>query len=623
MDKSLIDAIQLMAEGKEEGFNKVYSETYNHVYFRAKSYMKNEEDVLDLVQIVYVEAYRSIGSLQTPEALFGWLDGITYRQGMKQYRKKKDVLLSEEGEGIFETIETEDISSMPELTADQKETSKIIRELIEELPVLQKIAMIAYYFDNLSVGQIAEIQECSEGTVKSRLNYGRKYLKDRIEEKEKKEGYRLHVFAVPTLYFAIKMLEGETTMTVQAAQGVYNATCIATGLTAGTITSATVAASAATGSTQAVAAVEVGKAAGIGAKFASLSTGMKVVVIASTLAVGTVTVGGVAYVATNQAAMTDIVTAEVEEIDRKKVDFPSGDVTGFISMNKVSEDEELLEAIFSPTRTDEFEYTFYSFDIEKFFEKGELIGCEIWDDMPKDFYVSSITFLHSVTGEMTTVKYNENDMVEAVYFRGDPSADVVVTVAQRNSVEKNIEENVEENVTENVIETQVNAEENQIVELSEIEKIQIADAIAYFGCMSYQFEPTSYVSTVRAYIQTILKGDGEGALPLGWSSDTVTEETVKEFYEAGFGIMLPADYTYNDYGVTCNSELEWEAGADYFKYRSLDVEDTGDGTYILKGTFLWGAEGEEDLYSFEATAIESGNEDVFGGLTLTAYAVNE
>ena len=191
MDKSLIDAIQLMAEGKEEGFNKVYSETYNHVYFRAKSYMKNEEDALDLVQIVYVEAYRSIGSLQTPEALFGWLDGITYRQGMKQYRKKKDVLLSEEGEGIFETIETEDISSMPELTADQKETSKIIRELIEELPVLQKIAMIAYYFDNLSVGQIAEIQECSEGTVKSRLNYGRKYLKDRIEEKEKKEEKRI------------------------------------------------------------------------------------------------------------------------------------------------------------------------------------------------------------------------------------------------------------------------------------------------------------------------------------------------------------------------------------------------------------------------------------------------
>ena len=64
MDKVLIDALNLMAEGKEEGFNKVYAETYNHVYFRAKSYMKNEEDALDLVQIVYIEAYRNIGSLQ-------------------------------------------------------------------------------------------------------------------------------------------------------------------------------------------------------------------------------------------------------------------------------------------------------------------------------------------------------------------------------------------------------------------------------------------------------------------------------------------------------------------------------------------------------------------------------
>ena len=155
--------------------------------------------------------------------------------------------------------------------------------------------------------------------------------------------------------------------------------------------------------------------------------------------------------------------------------------------------------------------------------------------------------------------------------------------------------------------------------------MQIVDAIAYFYCMSYQFEPTNYVSTVRAYIQTMLNGDGVSALPLGWSSDVVTEETVKQFYEAGFGITIPDDYAYNDNGVTCTIDLAlvWDVSLDYFKYDSLEIIENGDGTYKLTGTFVWGAEGEEDIYSFEATAVESGNSDVFGGLKITSYKVNE
>jgi len=635
MDKSLLEAIEQLKEGKEEGFNKVYSETYNHVYFRAKSYMKDEEDTLDLVQIVYVEAYRNIVSLQEPEALYGWLDGITYRQGMKQYRKKRDVLLTEEGEGVFETLETEDISSMPELTADQKETSRIIRELIEELPVLQKIAMIAYYFDNMSVSQIAEIQECSEGTVKSRLNYGRKYLKDRIEEKEKKEGYRIHVFTLPTLYFAIKMMSEDTTMTVYAAQGVYNASCAATGLTAGTIGAQSISGGATMSGAQATVAegvhastigastqvaggvaAEVGKVAAIGAKFASLGIGAKAIIIASTLAVGTATVGGVVHVATNQPIIDSVNSVETDNGENKSdevvSDFSNMDVTGFITLNKLSPEEEFLEAILSPTRTGEYEYTFYAYRIQNLFEKGELIGCDVTDDMPKDMYISSITFLNSVKGEVETVTYGENDGVTCVRFRGDPSANIVVTVAQKGSAQ---ESEVSDEVQSN--------EETNLINLSETEKMQITDAIAYFGCMVYEPEITEYVSTVRGYIKTMQNGDGVNALPCGWTSDVVTEETVKAFYEDGFGISIHDGYMYDDYGVTCNSELTWDVSLDYFKYDNLEVIANEDGTYALTGTFIWGAEGEEDLYSFEATAVASGNPNVFGGLKLTSYVVNE
>lgn len=252
MDEFLKKAIEQMKRGEEKGFNTVYSATYNRVYFRAKQIMKKEEDAQDLTQIVFTEAYKNIHTLKAVEALYGWLDGMTYNQGMKIYRKQKDVLLTEEAEGMFEEVESNDVSSMPELTADQKATAEIIKGIIEELPELQRTAVVAYYFDGLKVEQIAEMMECSVNTVKSRLNYARKYIKNRVEEKEKEGGYRLHVFGLPVLWHALKKLAEETSLSAYAAQKVYNDACSSVGLQATTISAS-------------LAGAEAGTTSGIGA----------------------------------------------------------------------------------------------------------------------------------------------------------------------------------------------------------------------------------------------------------------------------------------------------------------------------------------------------------------------
>ena len=275
MEDNLKKAIEQMKRGEEKGFNAVYSATYNRVYFRAKQIMKKEEDAQDLTQIVFAEAYKNIHTLQAEEALYSWIDGITYNQGMKIYRKQKDVLLTEEAEGMFEEIESNDISSMPELTADQKATADIIKGIIEELPELQRTAVVAYYFDGLKVEQIAEMMECSVNTVKSRLNYARKYIKNRVEEKEKEEGYRLHVLGFPVLWYALKALAEETTLTAYAAEKVYSGACSSVGLQATTITAST--AGAAAGTTVATIAdiesVTAGATAGSGTTAVTAGTG--------------------------------------------------------------------------------------------------------------------------------------------------------------------------------------------------------------------------------------------------------------------------------------------------------------------------------------------------------------
>ena len=145
ISEQLLDGINTLQIGNSRGFDVIYNETSSYVYARARMIMKDEQDANDLVQDTYIQAYQNINSLQDPQNIFAWLGGIAYRQGMKIYRKKNDVLLDEDCEGFFEQIESEDISWSPELSAEQKAVGNIVAEIIDELTPLQKAAITAFY----------------------------------------------------------------------------------------------------------------------------------------------------------------------------------------------------------------------------------------------------------------------------------------------------------------------------------------------------------------------------------------------------------------------------------------------------------------------------------------------
>ncbi|MCR4890966.1 MAG: sigma-70 family RNA polymerase sigma factor [Lachnospiraceae bacterium] len=327
-EKKLLSAIKKMKNGEEEGFNQVYSDTYNYVYFRARQIMRNEEDALDLLQVVYMEAFRSIQTLEDPESLFSWLGAITYRQGMKLFRKKTELLLDEEAQSFFDSLESADPDTMPERSAEQKEQQELLSSLIEELPEAQRATVVAFYYDNIRINDIAEVMDCSVGTVKSRLAYARKFLKKRLaEESSQKKHLKsgLLALSVPAIYYAVQHLSQETVLAAPKAQMLYSGICKGIGLTAGTIgaaaaaggtaasagaTAAGTAASAGTGATAAGAAAASGagvsSAAGAGTGASALATAAGTgasLSLTGTAAATTVAVGG-AGIAGGVAAAT-------------------------------------------------------------------------------------------------------------------------------------------------------------------------------------------------------------------------------------------------------------------------------------------------------------------------------
>lgn len=246
---ALITAIQ---NGESDAANEFFAEIYNDVYYFAYKTVKDENLAADITQETLIEVYSKIGELRDPVAFPAWCRQITFFQCTRYFRKKKDVVLSEDEEGgsLFDTLEEESAEFIPDEALDRKGFKKIILDLIDTLSEEQRSAVMMYYFDELSISQIAEIQGVSEGTVKSRLNYARKAIKERVEEFEKKNDIKLH--AIGFFPFFKWLFSGEKAGMAASPAALESAAAAVSG------GSAAAAAAATTGAATAAAGVGIG-----------------------------------------------------------------------------------------------------------------------------------------------------------------------------------------------------------------------------------------------------------------------------------------------------------------------------------------------------------------------------
>lgn len=221
----LRETIKLMQGGSEEAFGSFYQTTYPYVFAKAKYIMHNEEDALDLTQETFIQAYRGIGAIADVDNVYAWLGGIVYRQGMKIFNKKKELLTGEEQDYVFDDLVSEEAT--PEQAVEMQATANIVQGMIEELPELQRVAVMAFYYDNMKIDDIATMCECSSNTIKSRLNYAKKFLREKVEVHQKQNNYKLCSLSPAVLLLAFRAMFAKESyqMSAQAANSVYVSVC--------------------------------------------------------------------------------------------------------------------------------------------------------------------------------------------------------------------------------------------------------------------------------------------------------------------------------------------------------------------------------------------------------------
>ena len=280
--EQLVSLVTKAQEGDNEALNCLFNEFYNDLYYFALKTVKDDETALDVTQEAFVEIINTLGNLKEPAAFVTWAKQITYHQCTRYFKKKKDVLVDEDEEGntVFDTLKEEKAEFIPDEALDKADLKKTVMGILDELSEEQRSAVMMYYFDEMSVKQIAEIQGVSEGTVKSRLNYARKAIKNSVEEYEKKHNIKLH--AIPFFPFLKWIFDGMFEGSLPTA----SAEIIAEGVATATGTTVTVATATATATT--VATTTTAGAVGIGAKIAAMPIVTKVIagVVAAAIVIG-------------------------------------------------------------------------------------------------------------------------------------------------------------------------------------------------------------------------------------------------------------------------------------------------------------------------------------------------
>ena len=213
--------VERAKNGDQEAFAALYRLTYAEVYHTAMVLVHNENTVQDIVQETYYKCLKNINQLKDPERFSGWVKKIAVNTAKAHLRNVDWILFSEaegeDGKSISE-LQDERLEHMPETVMEQAETDRLIQQILEKLDDKQRIVVGLFYYEEMSVAEIAEYLSCNVNTVKSRLNYARKKIEKEVCELEK-NGTILHT--LPPVSFLMYLFKNLRRVGEQIPEGKY------------------------------------------------------------------------------------------------------------------------------------------------------------------------------------------------------------------------------------------------------------------------------------------------------------------------------------------------------------------------------------------------------------------
>ena len=234
--KTIKELVLSAKNGNKKAFDKLYKLTSNDVWFTCVSLLKDEENAKDIMQETYITAFLKLDTLNDEQKFCGWIISIAVNKCKNKLKGKVEYQIDDEV--LITEAETDELM-LPEEYITKTEKRKVLLQIMEDtLSFNQYQTVLMFYFDEMSISEIAQGLEISEGTVKSRLNSSRAKMKTAIEDYEKKSGDKLHGVVVVPFFTTIFKEEAKSLAVPNITIKLPNGQTLATSATKGFATGA-------------------------------------------------------------------------------------------------------------------------------------------------------------------------------------------------------------------------------------------------------------------------------------------------------------------------------------------------------------------------------------------------
>jgi RNA polymerase sigma-70 factor (ECF subfamily) len=165
-----------IARGDQDAVTALYRRLERPLFAFLVKTLQDREAAADVLNETMLDVWRQAGRFEGKSSVATWIYSIAHHKAISCLRKRRELELDEEA-----------MAGIPDdgPAADSKlaaaDLSALIGRLMEKLSVDHRVVLQLAYFQEFSVGQIAEILDCPENTVKTRLFYARQRLRALLE----------------------------------------------------------------------------------------------------------------------------------------------------------------------------------------------------------------------------------------------------------------------------------------------------------------------------------------------------------------------------------------------------------------------------------------------------------
>lgn len=184
--------VEQVFAGRREAFDQLVSRYQRQAVAVSFRLLGNTQDALEVTQDAFLKAYRSLNTLQKPEAFGGWLMRIVSNLSLNFRRGRKtrsqlpldDILGESEGKSSDAVGGSEWMAAGadPLRRLESAEMGKKLQEALGQLPEKQRMAILLFTIEEMPQKQVAEALNCSVEAVKWHVFQGRKKLKEMLKE---------------------------------------------------------------------------------------------------------------------------------------------------------------------------------------------------------------------------------------------------------------------------------------------------------------------------------------------------------------------------------------------------------------------------------------------------------